>query len=393
MFTSCDIPSSFILESLSGVSQSFGSQTNADGARNLWFHFLGKHVERQEENGQVRIVHAGQYMSQDNPIWTKTGVVLRVKRPETSSSSISASTDCSAHLEIYFFGAPPTFVERLQHIKEQASCKEMLEDPYMLVGVLIEEMHKLLDEAGWGVAHSFRPIETNTLKGAEEDTFMNGKEVKFGGLHNLAKHAIFLQENCDSALATLECFRAFHESTIDKSPNHSQLALKENLAYQKTLFESTKRRLASLDRRMNNIIQLSFHLVTQSDSRTMQSESKSMKTIAVMTLFFMPLGTVAAVFGTEFVYITGDGPFSIDVTGDFWILWLVAGPLTLLVYLTWRFWYWDTRASLIGKMPGLGGRHLYDGIKRVDRYFERRLRQRKQAGKTADQGVELSDMS
>jgi hypothetical protein len=47
-----------------------------------------------------------------------------------------------------------------------------------------------------------------------------------------------------------------------------------------------------LDRRIENIIQLSFNIVTQGDSRLMQSESQSMKTIAIMTLFFMPVSSM-----------------------------------------------------------------------------------------------------
>lgn len=115
----------------------------------------------------------------------------------------------------------------------------------------------------------------------------------FTGLHNLAKHTIYLRENCEAALATLDDLREHHKQALGDTPNASQQATRQSLKYRKTLFQSTQRRLASLDARMANIIQLSFHIVTQGDSRLMQSENQSMKTIAVMTLVFMPLGTVS----------------------------------------------------------------------------------------------------
>jgi len=143
---------------------------------------------------------------------------------------------------------------------------------------------------------------------------------------------------------------------------------------------------------MHNIIALSFHLVTQSSNLTIQSESKSMKTIAVMTLFFMPLGTVASVFGSEFFVSTPDTPFRVSTSQDLWWLWAVAGPLTIVVVVVWRFWYWDARAALIGKMPGVGARHVYRGAKSIGRWVQERRWKRK--GKSSEeQVVELYDLS
>jgi Mg2+ and Co2+ transporter CorA len=144
----------------------------------------------------------------------------------------------------------------------------------------------------------------------------------FTGLHNLAKHTIHLRENCEAALTTLDDLRDHHETTFaGDSPSSSQKLTGQALKYRKTLLQSTQRRLVSLDARMANIIQLSFHIVTQGDSRLMQSENQSMKTIAVMTLIFMPLNTVAAIFGSQFMDLQDDEPHHITVSRDFWLLW------------------------------------------------------------------------
>jgi Mg2+ and Co2+ transporter CorA len=188
----------------------------------------------------------------------------------------------------------------------------------------------------------------------------------FTGLHNLARHTIYLRENCESALATLEGLQVHHKIVIGNSPCSSQVFTRQALEYRKTLLQSTQRRLASLDRRMSNIIQLSFHLVTQGDSRVMQSENQSMKTIAVMTLIFMPLGTVASIFGTQFMQLQEEKPHHLTVSRDFWLMWIIAVPLTILVIVIWRVWYRDARGRLVDEIPPRSkSEHGYMGWKEL----------------------------
>lgn len=173
----------------------------------------------------------------------------------------------------------------------------------------------------------------------------------FTGLHNLAKHTIYLCENCESALATLEDLRDSHRTKNGELPNFSQELTRQALQYRKTLFQSTQCRLASLNARMTNIIELSFHIVTQGDSRLMQSENQSMKTIAVMTLVFMPMGTVAAIFGTEFIRLEDDSPYHVTISRDFWLLWVIVVPLTTALLVIWRISSMNARERLIGEFP------------------------------------------
>lgn len=173
----------------------------------------------------------------------------------------------------------------------------------------------------------------------------------FTGLHNLAKHVTYLQENCDSALATLSGLRHHHGAVIGDHPDSAQEFTRQALDYRKTLFNSTQRRLSSLDKRMANVLQLSFHLVTVADSRVMHSESASMKSIAVTTLIFLPLSTIATIFGTQFIKLDDTAPYHVRVSPDFWLLWVVALPLTAIVLLIWRVWYYDVRGRLLDDLP------------------------------------------
>jgi Mg2+ and Co2+ transporter CorA len=49
----------------------------------------------------------------------------------------------------------------------------------------------------------------------------------------------------------------------------------------------------------NNIFQHA-NLVNQADSQLITRGSSSMETIAIVTLFFLPITTVATIFGTQF---------------------------------------------------------------------------------------------
>jgi Mg2+ and Co2+ transporter CorA len=184
------------------------------------------------------------------------------------------------------------------------------------------------------------------------------KHPDFAGLHNLAKHTIYLRENCESGLATLDGLRDHHKSVIADQANPAQAFTKQSLKYQKTLFQSTQRRLTSLDTRIANIIQLSFHIVTQGDSRLMQSENQSMKTIAVTTLVFLPLSTVAGIFGTQFMKLDDEPGHHITVSRDFWLLWLIAVPLTFIVIVVWRVWYVDAKRRLTDEIPRDAERYM-----------------------------------
>ncbi|KAF2129100.1 hypothetical protein P153DRAFT_341599 [Dothidotthia symphoricarpi CBS 119687] len=375
LFERSDIPTAFVAESLQNVSQSFGARKDMDGTTNVWFHMLCKDVKidegrivHQQRPGETDSRQKAQKQSQANFFWTKPGFVLKIKsqrsmtpvpnRTTTSSSdSTLAVTPSRSRVELFCFGAPITLRDRFQKFKGLATCDDLLQDPYVLLEIVLEEMYKVLDATGWAIADVFGHIETRTFGMASAP----GKAVKdlpndhFTGLHNLAKHTIYLRENCESALATLEALQEHHNATTGDHPNQTQEFTREALRYRKTLFQSTQRRLASLDKRMTNIIQLSFHIVTQGDSRLMQSESQSMKTIAVMTLVFMPLGTVAAIFGTQFMKLEDEKPYRLRVSNDFWLLWLIAVPLTVLVMIIWRMWYTDAKARAMDARKEEGG--------------------------------------
>lgn len=140
----------------------------------------------------------------------------------------------------------------------------------------------------------------------------------FTGLHNVAKHIVYLQEGSDALLSTLRKIAAHHSSLRAKASDKHQQEMENTtsmLMQGETGCETVRLRLRSLDKRMQNTISLvsvsessiqasdiyliplidyqSFHLVTQEGNRLLQSDSNTMTTIAFTTLIFLPMTTVS----------------------------------------------------------------------------------------------------
>jgi hypothetical protein len=77
----------------------------------------------------------------------------------------------------------------------------------------------------------------------------------FIALHHIAKNIIHLKEASDAVLKTVSHMIRHHtESCQVDRPNHCSTSA--TLDYQQTLFESVNLRLTSLEKRMQNIINL-----------------------------------------------------------------------------------------------------------------------------------------
>lgn len=96
-----------------------------------------------------------------------------------------------------------------------------------------------------------------------------------------------------------------------------------------------------------------FNLITQQetrlsisvaeDSRTLalatKEDSTAMRTLAAVTVFFLPGTFVAAFFSMPlFHWDAQTGELTTVVSRRFWIYWAVTGPLTLTTLILWLFW-------------------------------------------------------
>lgn len=86
-------------------------------------------------------------------------------------------------------------------------------------------------------------------------------------------------------------------------------------------------------RSSQSLILQAFNIVTQEDSR-------SMHTIALITLVFLPSTLIATVFSSSFFdfSVEDDQTSGVHLSSLFWVFWVIAIPVTaIVVYLWWNF--------------------------------------------------------
>jgi len=127
--------------------------------------------------------------------------------------------------------------------------------------------------------------------------------------------------------------------------------LKERLRALESLIEIAVTEFQSLDTML-------YHSINQKDSRLNYSiardskkiaaatrkDSSAMKTIAILTIIFLPGTFIAALFSTGLFTFTEPSSDSI-VSPEFWVYWAVALPVTILVLLIWALWSWHVRKT------------------------------------------------
>lgn len=179
IFNCFDVPSAFIDEANRGVSQSFGAYDDPDGsAEYVWFHSLSKNFTGHVHPGTTKQEH----FSKDTLTWMKPGFVLKVEHPKSQVSSVHTSEPADGCVEnkITFsdngavsvtllcfgvplssqpIGAPTSFYSSFDNLARNATADEILQDPYVLLRIVFEEMFKIMDDVGWFIGDVFGETE------------------------------------------------------------------------------------------------------------------------------------------------------------------------------------------------------------------------------------------
>jgi Mg2+ and Co2+ transporter CorA len=108
----------------------------------------------------------------------------------------------------------------------------------------------------------------------------------------------------------------------------------------------------SLSERLTNQMTSIFQLTAQKDSRTnlaiaedgrtlaveSQRDNSSMKTIAVVSLVFLPPTFVASAFAMP-LFDWNAATIETILSQRFWMFWAVSAPLTVIICMIWGLWY------------------------------------------------------
>jgi hypothetical protein len=283
-----------------------------------WTRFLCKDI--------LSLSHKKDEDFHDNFRWIVCDAYLHVRTRKDESKCVT----------MLFFGAPPKVIYRFEQLLASDAWADAVREPYILFALVYEQLFLLLDEAAWTLAGWFRSKERGALESVRQDS-SHVEATDFATLHEIAKHGIYLSEAVAAAVLEMEMVIAHirEVSSGASSDRLSKVAITQ-FQYQKASFRSTQLRLASLDKRIANVISLSFNLVTQRDSQVLRQDSNAMKAIAILTLVFLPLTGIASLFSTPFFEVAGN---HLWVSASIWVFWVITVCLTFSVFASWVWWY------------------------------------------------------
>jgi Mg2+ and Co2+ transporter CorA len=219
------------------------------------------------------------------------------------------------------------------------SDKSWLNDPFWVYPHLVEQVALIQEPAVWAIRDHVRSMET---EGKPEGR----PQPDYRRLHDIARHAIHVNETLDIAVQNIEHILAQHESYTKLKPDNNSPASEDihlRLQSWQSFIANLRSRSISNEKRLQNEIQLAFNTVAQHDAsvtleigRATQLDSATMKTIAFVTLTFLPPTFICAIFSTSFFDFGGDSGWS--MSNKFWVYWVFAIPTTVFTTLVWTYW-------------------------------------------------------
>ncbi|KAK3360498.1 hypothetical protein B0T25DRAFT_447036 [Lasiosphaeria hispida] len=330
------IPPEFLSERLHHVCHSFGSRIDDNGFA-AWFHFLCKKIEWRKSESGLPVIDGGMAsLPGANYKWHRSAFFVRKNR--------------DGDVAMVCFGASgsSTVRKRLADFIAAGSWKHVNSEPLVLFDLVLEALYNDVDETVWKLNDVIGPLEHHILDTAQPGRMArSAKDINFAELHNNAKHVIHVAEAIESCFFVLESIITrigkrhpawpSVNTPADEVPIQEQL--KDCLQHRLSLFKSTDLRLSSLRKRIDNMITLSFNLVTQQDSSMIRHDSASMNIIAFITIFFLPTACVATVMGSQ-LFITDLNTMGITMSPLFISLWWVVIPMTVFVTGVAGFYRW-----------------------------------------------------
>ncbi|KAJ5148147.1 hypothetical protein N7526_001499 [Penicillium atrosanguineum] len=242
-----------------------------------------------------------------------------VRQDYSRSSQLVIFLDCPEHLRDQFTGMSAS----VGHIH-----------PFGWYTFFVKEVGKLFDQAIWEIRGIVWDIEAYHK---EIETF----RPEFLFLHDIARHVSHSKEILDVALDTVdsliyenEMLNQANPSPYTKRPWDYDDSKRQLYFGRKSIF-ATKLRCMSLSERLQNEINLAFNIVSQRNNEvSLQlakhslSDNTMMKTVAIVSMIYLPGTFVSGIFGMSFFDYNSDKK-KLDVGTDFWLYWIVTIALTL----------------------------------------------------------------
>ncbi|KAG9525612.1 hypothetical protein KCV07_g991, partial [Aureobasidium melanogenum] len=242
-------------------------------------------------------------------------------------------------------GFSQKFEDTLKALRDDAS--EIVRKPYALHVMLMDFLLPVYDESIWDLSRRVRNIEKNRK-------YMD--KTDFPRLHEVARHTAHATETVQVAGNVIERMvsecEALAERENDDDAEQAMHERLESLRLHHSMMLGVAARSISNEKRLSNEINLVFNMMAQKDNgvnlqiaRATRADSVAMKTIAIVTLTFLPATYVSAILGMNFFsYNPETHGGHITYSPDLWIYFVVSIPLTIAVLTIW--WVWQRREEM-----------------------------------------------
>ncbi|KAF2223751.1 hypothetical protein BDZ85DRAFT_113764 [Elsinoe ampelina] len=304
------------------------------------------------------------YTSEAHFLWKRSMLSSSLQSPgiEWISMGVFVHWDSDGHtsilLECEEVEATNYLIKELSNRLAKDSCQA---DPYASQALILELMvgfYATNVDVWLGFVRSFEARRQYGLDVSGEQTY---------SIDDLPRHLNHCTECLEVTVGVVESMIEEHTALLADCNDLEQLdpvvhrRTSQSLRKCRSLFRSLVLQARSLESRMRHEAELDRTFIARQDSRTAaniaalaRADSSSTKTISVLGLIFLPTTLVCSIFSTTFFTLQpaaqlGDistrPPFGSTtrngvtlywiVSDQFWLLWLVSIPLTLLTVLCW----------------------------------------------------------
>ncbi|KAG9554635.1 hypothetical protein KCU71_g8829, partial [Aureobasidium melanogenum] len=254
------------------------------------------------------------------------------------------------------FDTPEDFPQKFEATLQarQGDAGETVRKPYALHIMLMDFVIPIYDRSIWDMSRKVREIEEHRE---------SLSDMSFPGLHEMARHTAHATETAQVAGNVIERMasecEALTERQNDDDAEQAMYERLETLKMHHSMMLGVAARSISNEKRLSNEINLVFNVMAQKDNdvnigiaRATRADSVAMKTIAIVTLTFLPATYVSAILGMNFFSYNPDTHGGhISYSPDLWLYFVVSIPLTVAVLTIW--WVWQRRKEMAENLENL----------------------------------------
>lgn len=219
---------------------------------------------------------------------------------------------------------PNDLPTKLAAALNKQSSQVNFRDPFAMHADLLDQIILYYEISVWRVRDPVRELEES------RDHF---RENVFKPMHDVSRHAIHTAEILSATIETITELQRYQTDIrkilhIDLDQNYKEQA-NAYTDFQIQLLKSLKLRSESNHKRLEDEVNLVFNNLAHEDNTVMKS-------IALLTMVFLPATFLSALFSTTFFNFGDNGRW--QASPRQWIYWATTVPVTFIVVAAYNLW-------------------------------------------------------